>query len=324
MTSLSPSISSDRTADISTWRSLGAWFLFSLVLLMCISIDSPIHYMHPRCDTAWFFVCGRAWMDGLIPYVDFADSKGPLLWFIYGLGSLISPRSFLGMYFIEVILYTFTFFTLYLTGLKLGFCKKASVSITALMALAFFLPVYHTEIKSEGLAQIFFALTLYGLASCIREGIRPWPLIAMGISFGATLLMKYSMAPMVLIPFGILFLANLRNGHNILKMTVLYLIGGGFGRHSVCHRTIPSGSLGQLYPGIFYKHISDGRPFRRAWQTACHTPFSEEHPPESPTGDSCHHVFGRPRIVPVSEPPLRHCHVGVACRHSHYIGDEPR
>ncbi|MBQ8521824.1 MAG: hypothetical protein IJ456_10765, partial [Bacteroides sp.] len=60
--------------------------LFATLVLFVISPDSYTHYPFGRVDSAWFFMCGKAWMNGLLPYVDFADSKGPLLWLIYGVG----------------------------------------------------------------------------------------------------------------------------------------------------------------------------------------------------------------------------------------------
>ena len=51
-------------------------------------------------------MCGKAWMNGLVPYVDFADSKGPMLWLIYGLGYLISPLNFNGLYYLSCIYFT--------------------------------------------------------------------------------------------------------------------------------------------------------------------------------------------------------------------------
>ena len=60
--------------------------LYSFLILFIVSPDSYTHDLYSRCDSAWFFMCGKAWMNGLVPYVDFADSKGPLLWLIYGVG----------------------------------------------------------------------------------------------------------------------------------------------------------------------------------------------------------------------------------------------
>lgn len=59
-------------------------FVYSFFILLVLSPDSYIYDLYHRCDTAWFFMCGKAWMNGMVPYVDFADSKGLLLWLIYG------------------------------------------------------------------------------------------------------------------------------------------------------------------------------------------------------------------------------------------------
>ena len=49
----------------------------------------------------------------MIPYVDFADSKGPLLWLIYGIGYLISPHDYLGVFLLSIPLYTCIFYYLF-------------------------------------------------------------------------------------------------------------------------------------------------------------------------------------------------------------------
>ena len=55
-------------------------FLLVFVVMLFISKDSYMHDLPNHNDSAWFFMCGKAWMNGMVPYVDFADSKGPLLW----------------------------------------------------------------------------------------------------------------------------------------------------------------------------------------------------------------------------------------------------
>ena len=82
---------------------------FIFIILFLVSPDSYTHDLFNRTDTAWFFMCGKAWMNGMIPYVDFADSKGPLLWLIYGLGYLFSPYNYIGVFWISFIMYAFVY-----------------------------------------------------------------------------------------------------------------------------------------------------------------------------------------------------------------------
>lgn len=63
--------------------------LWTIVLQLFCNIDSYLYAQIGQFDSAAFFMCGKAMMNGLVPYADFADSKGVLLWFIYGLGYLL-------------------------------------------------------------------------------------------------------------------------------------------------------------------------------------------------------------------------------------------
>ena len=90
--------------------------LFSAVVLFFISPDSYFNDMHTRADSAWFFMCGKAWMNGLVPYVDFADSKGPLLWLIYGVGYLLSRQDFIGVFWLSCGCYAATLYVAFLTA----------------------------------------------------------------------------------------------------------------------------------------------------------------------------------------------------------------
>ena len=69
--------------------------IFVFIVLFGVSPDSYTHDLLDRTDSAIFFTSGKAWMNGMIPYTEFADSKGPLLWLIYGIGYLLSKLSIL-------------------------------------------------------------------------------------------------------------------------------------------------------------------------------------------------------------------------------------
>ena len=94
-------------------KLLAAFFLFSVLTLLFASPDSYLYDLWLREDSAWFFVNGKAWMNGMEPYVDFADSKGPLLFLIYGIGYLLSPYNYLGIFWLSCIVYTICFFLTY-------------------------------------------------------------------------------------------------------------------------------------------------------------------------------------------------------------------
>ena len=99
-------------------------------------------------------------MNGMVPYVDFTDSKGPLLWLIYGVGYLISHHSYIGVFWISILFYTVTLFAAY--KLCRLFVDK-DVSAVSVAALPFFLlcVVFRFEMKAESFCYPFIMLALY-------------------------------------------------------------------------------------------------------------------------------------------------------------------
>ena len=68
---------------LSKYKIWGICFTIAFIILFIASPDSYTHDLYQRTDSANFFTSGKSLMKGLIPYSDFTDSKGPLLWTIY-------------------------------------------------------------------------------------------------------------------------------------------------------------------------------------------------------------------------------------------------
>lgn len=179
--------------------------VFSFMVLLIVSPDSWLHAIWDHHDSAWFFTCGKAWMSGMTPYVDFADSKGPLLWLIYGIGYLMSPRDFIGVFWISCIWYTAIFYYCYkMAMLYLHDSGKAFLA-TMCMAIFFFFPGVHYEVRAEDFNLLFSTISIYyvcrltsGYDVPLRAVRRaPW---AVGACLGATFLIKYNVTLMLLMP----------------------------------------------------------------------------------------------------------------------------
>lgn len=99
-------------------------------------------------------------MEGMTPYVDFADSKGPLLWLIYGVGYLLSPTSYIGVFWLSVLAYTVTFaFIWRTTRLFVGWREAAFV--LAFMPTLLFLKIYHNEVRAEDFCMPWVCIAIY-------------------------------------------------------------------------------------------------------------------------------------------------------------------
>ncbi len=52
-------------------RPAANWLIMLVMataIMMLLSRDSYLYLLGPRCDSAWFFMCGKAWMNGMVPY----------------------------------------------------------------------------------------------------------------------------------------------------------------------------------------------------------------------------------------------------------------
>ena len=88
-------------------------FLISALFLLVCTKSSPLYPMNDWVDVNCFFTVGRGILDGLVPYRDLYEQKGPVLYFVYALISLFSRDSYWGVFLLEVV--TFGLF-LYFSG----------------------------------------------------------------------------------------------------------------------------------------------------------------------------------------------------------------
>lgn len=93
---------------------LFALFLYSFLLLMFCSKMSPLYLFNSWPDVNIYFNMGKGMMSGLTLYKDIFDHKGPLIFFIYGIGYLISNDTFTGVYIIESVCFFFGILAVYL------------------------------------------------------------------------------------------------------------------------------------------------------------------------------------------------------------------
>lgn len=189
--------------------------VFSFVVLLIVSPDSWLHAIWDHHDSAWFFTCGKAWMSGMTPYVDFADSKGPLLWLIYGIGYLISPRDFMGVFWLSCLWYTATFYFCYKTAMLYVHDSGKALLATLCMAVMMFFPGVHYEVRAEDFNLLFSAIALYyacrltcGNDVPLRAVRRaPW---AVGACLAASFLIKYNVTIMLLMPALVVLVSTAR------------------------------------------------------------------------------------------------------------------
>jgi len=80
------------------------WCLLSAFVIMAVCTKSSFLYVYNIWDDAnSYFTVGKCIFRGFVPYRDLFDQKGIMLYFIYGLASLISATTFRGVFVMEII-----------------------------------------------------------------------------------------------------------------------------------------------------------------------------------------------------------------------------
>ena len=91
-------------------KQIADTFIILLISFCFLSICSRSSFLYPFNnwdDSNSYFSMGKALMNGKVLYRDIFDQKGPLLYFIYGIGTLISSRTFFGIFLLEIISFSF-------------------------------------------------------------------------------------------------------------------------------------------------------------------------------------------------------------------------
>ena len=188
---------SHKTFDqLSDMKVLFLFTLWSFIVQLFLSNDSPFFGLAHRVDSAWFFMEGKAFMYGLRPYVEFTDFKGPLIWTFYGIGYLISPFNYHGMYVVSGVFYALTLFFNYKTAKIFLQGNLASLAATLPMIFVYFFPWFHFETRSEDLMLPFVAISLYALFKRLyaEERNDMIDFLMLGGCFTTLVMMKYNVA----------------------------------------------------------------------------------------------------------------------------------
>ena len=189
-----------KISEITLSKSLvgGILALWTIVVLMVCNIDSYLYAQCGQFDSAVFFMCGKAMMNGLVPYTDFTDSKGVLLWFIYGLGYLWDHYSYVGVFWLACLNVWATLQIAYRTA-RLWFNEKTALLAASLLIIPLTYWNFYTETKAEHFCWPAVAWGIYvllrgenHLTIHFKHGL--W----LGVGLVACLMLKWSVALMML------------------------------------------------------------------------------------------------------------------------------
>lgn len=178
----------------------GAWapvfcFVVAAVVMTAGSKNSPLYPMNDWCDVNCFLTVGRDILDGLVPYRDVYEQKGPVLYFVYAALSVLDRTAYWPVWFLE-ILCAGSFLVILDKSMAL-FGVRAEVRMAGVV-LAAFVPAACLGFGHGGSVEELFAPllsgSLYFALKSLKQDRMPrfWECLFVGIAAGVALWSKYT------------------------------------------------------------------------------------------------------------------------------------
>ena len=251
----------ERARNATHWKTVyPLCLLFAAVFLFLLTKSSPLYPLNEWVDANIYFTIGKGMMRGFVPYLKLYDQKGPTAFLIYGLASLISGTSFLGVYFIETIAFSFFLFAAY----RIVALYTEKFALLALPVCAAFilgsLSFSHGG-SFEELMMPLFAWSLYDTLRYFKESYpNPVPLkmIARNALFAGIMLYgKFTLLAFYIAWMGVLAISQLLAKHvkrafsaSGLFLVVMFAVGIPFVLYFAAN-----GALKDFYHYYFYSNI---------------------------------------------------------------------
>lgn len=194
--------------SLGKWACLALLFLIiSFLINLYACAFSPKMSLYGCVDPAYFYMTGKAWAHGMLPYVDFTDVKGPVVFLLFRIGYMLTPDSLNGVFAIYVLAGALT------TGLIYRMARIADLPAWAavmtslgVMAVAYWSNISYSAAQPELLALpalVWMMGLLYDLLKKGAPDARTLNRLAwsLGLGGGYVLLLKYNMC----LPFAAAF-----------------------------------------------------------------------------------------------------------------------
>lgn len=204
--------------------------IYMIVTVFLVTLDNP-WLRSPfgglgHIDSAMFFMGGKAWANGLTPYVDFTDSKGPLLWLMHLVAYLISHDSYLGIMILLAVVMSFAIYFSWLTAVRILGNARVAFWAAAPMPIMWFLCLNFMDTRVETFAQLPMAYLFYVMVCGMRSPTLLSRSMAFwsGVSLMSMLLIKWN-----LVAFGgLIVLGQVLICFNYDKSLIYRYLWGGY------------------------------------------------------------------------------------------------
>lgn len=208
---------------------VGLFLCTSLISLFFCSKNSFLYSFNDWVDGNAFFTMGKGMMNGLVPYKDLFEQKGPLLYLFYGFAYLFSHSTLHGVYILEILSMTITSVYIYMFS-KRFITEKLSI-LTSLLFI--FITTSSKSFVQGGSCEEFclpfFAYSFYSFNEIIKKNELKKQylyIFSNGVVSGLVFMMKFNLLAFWFIWMAIVFfyfLINKKIKTSILSCLVFLL-----------------------------------------------------------------------------------------------------
>ncbi len=201
-------------------------FAISFLVLAFASECSFIYPFNAWVDVNCFFTVAKAMVKGKTLYVDIYEQKGPYVYFLHVICYLISPNSFLGVFFVEVIL---AFISCCIIVKILKLYGITSIRKQILSCLIYSLTVYFSRSFAQGdsVEELVNPIFLFTVYLALKDERKKLDYFLIGLIAGIVFWVKYSLVGIFIgyCAFKLIFIFKEKKYKEIAYSIPLMLLG---------------------------------------------------------------------------------------------------
>lgn len=203
-------------------------FLSALGIVTVCSRCSFLYPFNDWYDSNCFFTVGKSMMNGVVPYRDLFEQKGPLLYLIHGISWLISRDTFIGVYLFEIVSLTvFLYYSYQIMCLYSG--RKIIFMIPLLALICCTSGAFFRGDSAEEFSLPFLSASLFIFVKAEKEKklLSDKEAVLIGILSGCIFWIKFSLIGMYLGWYLVTVVHCIRNKvfGKLGKMTLYIILG---------------------------------------------------------------------------------------------------
>ncbi len=212
----------------SKYKIIFLIIVLSFFSILICSQNSPLYCFNNWVDENAFMTVGKSWLYKIIPYRDLFEQKGPLLYLIFLLANIISKKSFIGVFFLELVS---MFLTLYVSYKIIKIYLDEKYCYYILPIFVAILTSFNCFANGGSAEEFTFPLFMYSLYVYLNfiknEKVSAKQIFLSGLCGGCVFMIKFNLLGFW-IGYGLTFLVYYIKNKEfklLLKNSLLYILG---------------------------------------------------------------------------------------------------